>query len=240
MLMLGIFSATVLFILAALPFALEQGDTPSPPISEIRIHAIAQASNTISLKQPIPLNEQVLWTYNFKQSNTSQFTNYHFKPTNVNTSPYCFDTIYDSAKVKACEYEISRNYFLPEPTTPTQKTKCQIDICTTNITISSDHRPGIELSDITLPLKTLLGHTFHISSFPREYSIRYRSKSKAQFSWKPVQLVIQVDRYLPNSIPSIVHQYIFDILIEATLDAILFPLHDPKTQKPTSPIEYLK
>ncbi|KAJ9082757.1 hypothetical protein DSO57_1001823 [Entomophthora muscae] len=149
MLSLGILSTGTFFLLAALPYIMEQREAPSPPISEIRIHAISQGSKTISLKQSIPLNDQVLWTYDLTHPNSSQFTNYHFKPFNVDLIPHCFDTIHNTTKVKACEYEISRNYLLPEPTTPTQKNNCQLDICTTIITLSSHYYSEIKLSYIT-------------------------------------------------------------------------------------------
>ncbi|KAJ9082754.1 hypothetical protein DSO57_1001820 [Entomophthora muscae] len=236
MLSLGFLSTGTFFLLTALPYILERGDTPNPPISDIPIHAIAQASSTISLKQPIPLNEQVLWTYGLNHPNSSQFTNYHFKPFNVDLIPHCFDTIHNTTKVKACEYEISRNYLLPEPTTPTQKNNCQLDICTTIITLSSHYYSGIELSYITLPLKNLLEHATHFSTSPREYKIRYRSGSHVQFLWKPILLAIEVHRYFPSQIPNVTYQYIFDISIESTIDAIFFPLHAPKS---TTRIEYI-
>ncbi|KAJ9082760.1 hypothetical protein DSO57_1001826 [Entomophthora muscae] len=236
MLSLGILSTGTFFLLAALPYIMEQREAPSPPISEIPIHAIEQASSTISLKQPIPLNEQVLWTYGLNPSSSSQFTSFHFKPINFDSIPRCFDTIHNTTKVKACEYEISRNYLLPESTIPTQKNNCKLDICTTIITLSSRHYSGIELGDITLPLKSLLEHVTHIPTSPREYKIRYRSRSQVQFSWKPILLLIKVHRYFQSQIPNITYQYIFDISIESTIDAIFFPLNAPKS---TTRIEYI-
>ncbi|KAJ9085146.1 hypothetical protein DSO57_1016822 [Entomophthora muscae] len=215
---------------------MEQRGAQSPPISEICIHAIAQGSKIISLKQAIPLNNQVLWTYDLTQPNSSQFTNYHFKPFNIDLTPHCFHTIHNATKVKACKYEISRNYLLPEPTTPTQKSNCQLDICTTIITLSNHYYSGIKLSDITLPLKSLLEHTNHFSTSSREYKIQYKSRSHVQFSWKPILLTIEVHRYFPSQIPSVTYQYIFDISIESTIDAIFFPLNAPKS---TTRIEYI-
>lgn len=213
-----------LFIfLVSLPFLLDREHRFSNPAAVSRPRGLVYGAAQYALGEPMLLNRTAMWTYELDHSpGLAEFTALHLVTHHVDKTPFCVESF--RTRIKTCDFEVSRRYFLPEATVPEQRSSCYGSSCTSMIHLPPYHYSAITFYHVTSPLGEVVAHQRHAFAGRRAYNLSYYVDPRRRFSWKPVYLRIKTKRIFDAPIPAIDFHHTFTILVGDTIDAIFSPV----------------